>query len=306
MSAVLTDAVPRRRAGTFGHDQKVAWLFLVPVYTVLIGVAVFPIAYAFYTSLYRLNLARPNRTRLVWLDNYIDILSNATFWHAVERTVTYTVCTVIGSTLLALLVALFLNEAFRGRKLLAALLLVPWATPSVVNGLMWKWIYDPTFGSLNGLLLQVGMIESYRTWLGDPSITIYLIANAAIWKQMPLAAILLLVTLKSIPDDLYRAAKVDGADAIKRFVHVTLPGLRGGFMLVLIYETMISIRHFDLFMILTEGGPGDASYVLSWMIYIESFRSLNFGLGATLSFVLALVTFAFSWIFIRALGRRII
>ena len=201
--------------------------------------------------------------------------------------------------------ALLLNEVFPGQRLLSALLLVPWATPSVVNGLMWKWIYDPTYGLLNGLLVQVGLLERYRVWLGDPDITLLLIANAAIWKQMPLAALLMIVTMKAIPEDLYRAARVDGANIWQRFVHVTLPALRPGLMLVLVYETMISIRHFDLFLIMTQGGPGDASFTLSWLIYVETFRSLRFGTGAAMSYVLAITTFALSWAVIRFLGKRI-
>ena len=124
--------------------------------------------------------------------------------------------------------ALFLNEAFRGRRILAILLLVPWATPSVVNGLMWKWIYNSNYGVLNGLLHALGLIDNYKIWLADPDKTLLLIANAAIWKQMPLAAILLLVTMKSIPEDLYKAARVDGANVLQRFLHVTLPALRPG------------------------------------------------------------------------------
>jgi multiple sugar transport system permease protein len=215
------------------------------------------------------------------------------------------VVTVAATTVLAVLVALLLNEAFPGQRLLNALLLLPWATPSVVNGLMWKWIYDPSYGLLNGLLVQLGVLERYRAWLGDPDLTLLLIANAAVWKQMPLAALLLIVTMKAIPEDLYRAAKVDGAGAFRRFLHVTLPALRPGLMLVLVYETMISIRHFDLFLIMTQGGPGDASFTLSWFIYVETFRSLRFGTGAALSYILAMATFLLSYLFIRFLGRRL-
>ena len=214
--------------------------------------------------------------------------------------------TVTVTTLLALGVALLLNEAFPGQRLLSVLLLLPWATPSIVTGLMWKWIYDPSYGLLNGILLQLGLIERYQAWLGNPDKTIFLIANAAIWKQMPLAALLLLVTMKAIPADLYRAAKVDGATVLQRFIHVTLPALKPGFMLVLVYETMISIRHFDLFLIMTQGGPGDASFTLSWLIYIETFRSLRFGSGAAISYILAMLTFLLSWLFIRGLGKRLL
>lgn len=294
------------RVGRLTYDDRSALLLVMPVFLVLLAVAVFPILYSFYTSLFDINLSRPLRQPFVGLGNYWDILNDGRFWIAVQRTTVYTVTTVAVTTLLALVVALLLNEAFPGQRLLSVLLLLPWATPSIVTGLMWKWIYDPSYGLLNGILLQLGLIDRYQAWLGDPDKTIFLIANAAIWKQMPLAALLLLVTMKAIPADLYRAAKVDGANVLQRFVHITLPALKPGFMLVLVYETMISIRHFDLFLIMTQGGPGDASFTLSWLIYIETFRSLRFGSGAAISYILAMLTFLLSWLFIRTLGKRLI
>lgn len=289
----------------FGYDERSAAILVFPVVAVLLVVAAYPIFYSFWVSLHDIVLTRPLRRPFVGFDNYLRIFGDDRFWLAVTRTTVYTVVTVVVTTVLAVLVALLLNETFPGNRVLSALLLVPWATPSVVNGLMWKWIYDPTYGLLNALLLQLGLIERYRAWLGDPDLTLLLIANAAIWKQMPLAALLLIVTMKSIPEDLYRAAKVDGANVFQRFRHVTLPALRPGLMLVLVYETMISIRHFDLFLIMTQGGPGDASFTLSWLIYVETFRSLRFGTGAAMSYVLAMATFLLSWAMIRWLGKRI-
>ena len=288
----------------FNYEERSALLLILPVLVVLAVIAVFPILYSFYTSLFELNLARPLRRPFVGLDNYIRMLQEPRVQIAIARTAVYTLVTVAGTTLLALVVALFLNETFRGRRVLAVLLLVPWATPSVVNGLVWKWIYDSNYGVLNGVLKALGLIDRYIIWLGDPDKTLYLIANAAIWKQMPLAAILLLVTMKSIPEDLYKAARVDGANAIQRFLHVTLPSLRPGLMLVLVYETMISIRHFDLFMIMTQGGPSNASSTLSWQIYVESFVSLRFGSGSALAYILALATLLLGYLMIRLLRRE--
>jgi multiple sugar transport system permease protein len=298
-------SVLERIGRRFGYDERSAALLVLPVFAVLLAVAVYPILYSFYTSLYDINLTRPWRRPFVGLGNYARVFADENFWIAVNRTTVYTVVTVTVTTVLAVAVALLLNEAFPGRRLLAALVLLPWATPSIVNGLMWKWIYDPGYGLLNGILTQLGLLSRYTVWLGDPDKTIFMIANAAIWKQMPLAAILILVTMKAIPDDLYKAAKVDGAGVFQRFWHVTLPALKPGLMLVLVYETMISIRHFDLFLIMTQGGPGDASYTLSWQIYVETFRNLKFGIGAALSYILALATFGLSYAFIRALGRRL-
>jgi multiple sugar transport system permease protein len=169
---------------------------------------------------------------------------------------------------------------------------------------MWKWIYDSGYGALNGLLYQLDFIDKYMVWLGDADKTLALIANAFVWKEVPLATILLLVTMKSIPADLYGAAKVDGADVWRRFIHVTLPSMRPGLMLVMIYESMMAVRHFDLFFILTEGGPAEASHVLAWQVYVETFRKLAFGTGSALAYIMAVATFLLSFAIIRTLGRR--
>jgi ABC-type sugar transport system permease subunit len=289
----------------FNYEERSAGLFLLPLVIVLGGVAVFPIGYAFLLSLFRLKLTRPTNVPFVGVDNYVMLLRDPGFWAAAGRTAYFAVVVVAATTLLALFVALLLNETFRGRRVLGALILVPWAVPSVANGLMWKWIYNPDYGALNGALLQLGLIDRYTVWLGDPGKTLLLIANALVWKEVPLAAILLLVTMKAVPADLYRAAKVDGANIWQRFLHVTLPTLRPGFLLVIVFVSMIAVRQFDLFYLLTEGGPGDASSVTAWQVYVESFRNLSFGTGSALAYLLAMAVFALSWAVIRTLGRRL-
>lgn len=287
------------------YETRNAAILILPVAIVLMAVMVYPIVYSFYISLFSLKLTRPNRVPFVWFDNYLEILTDELFWTSAWRTFLFTVMSVSAIVVLACLVALLLNEAFRGRRLLATIVLAPWAIPTVANGLMWKWIYDSGFGALNGLLYQLGLIDEYLVWLGNPAITLPLIANAFVWKEVPLAAILILVTMKSISADLYRAAKVDGANVLQRFVHITLPSLRPGFMLVFIYETMMAIRHFDLFFILTAGGPGRASYVVSWQIYVETFNNLSFGTGNALAYIMAITTFALAYFIIRTLGGKL-
>jgi ABC-type sugar transport system permease subunit len=287
------------------YDTRTAWLFMTPVMAVLGVVTVFPIVYSLYISFFSLKLTRPARVPFVGLDNYTQVIGDELFWGAVSRTVLFTVVSVVAVSVIALLIALLLDQSFRGRRLLGALLLVPWAIPSVANGLMWKWIYDSNYGALNGLLRQLGAIAHYLPWLGDPDKTLFLIANAFVWKEVPLAAILILVTMKAIPADLYKAATVDGANRLQRFAHITLPSLRPGLMLVVVYVAMVAIRQFDLIYLLTEGGPAHASHVLSWQIYVETFRNLSFGTGAALSYILAIATFALAYFIIRALGQRL-
>jgi multiple sugar transport system permease protein len=305
MTLGITSARRSGRRFRVNYDEGNALLFTLPLAAVLFAVAVFPVVYSFYISLYSLKLTRPNRVPFVWLDNYWAVLSDPQFWEAVYRTASFSVMAVAAISVLGLLIALLLNEDFRGQRVLSALLLIPWAIPSVANGLMWKWIYDSNYGALNGLLFQLDFISTYMVWLGDANKTLPLIANAFVWKEVPLAAILLIVGLKTIPADLYAAAKVDGANAFKRFFHVTLPALGPSFALVIVYETMMAIRHFDLFFILTEGGPGDASHVVAWRIYVETFRNLSFGTGAAMSYILALVTLVLAYAVIRSLARRI-
>ncbi|HUG77351.1 MAG TPA: sugar ABC transporter permease [Burkholderiales bacterium] len=294
-----------RAAPVSRYDQAAAMWLLAPMLVVLLAVAVFPVLYSFWVSLFDLKLTRPHRVPFVWFENYATVFQDPLFWSSVWRTTWFTLMSVTAILVIALLIAILLNEEFPGRRFLSAMLLVPWAIPYVANGLMWKWIYDSGYGALNGLLLQLDFIDKYMFWLGDPDKTLALIANAFVWKEVPLAAILLLVGLKSIPADLYSAARVDGANLWRRFVHITLPGLRPAFMLVMIYETMMAIRHFDLFFILTEGGPAEASHVLAWQVYVETFRKLSFGTGSALAYIMALVTFLLAFWLIRMLGRKL-
>lgn len=290
---------------TSAYDQRSAMFFLAPMMLVLFVVAVFPVVYSFWISLHDLKLTRPNRVPFVWFDNYLKLFTDELFWESVARTVSFTVSSVLVVMVIATLMAMLLNEEFKGRRVLSAILLIPWAIPYVANGLMWKWIYDSGYGALNGLLMQLGFIDKYIVMLGDTDKTMGLITNAFVWKEVPLATILLLVTLKGIRADLYSAAKVDGANAWQRFIHITLPQLVPGFALVMIYESMMAIRHFDLFFILTEGGPADASHVVAWQVYVETFRKLAFGTGSALAYIMAVATFLLAYFVIRSTSKKL-
>lgn len=305
----MNDQKPKRRPWltlpSSRYDQHSAMLFLAPMMAVLMIVAVFPVLYSFWVSLHDLKLTRPHRVPFVWFANYVKIFQDTLFWESVLRTASFTVMSVLAIMVIATLMAMLLNEEFRGRRILSTILLIPWAIPYVANGLMWKWIYDSGYGALNGLLMQLGFIDKYIVMLGDVNKTMPLITNAFVWKEVPLATILLLVTLKSIRPDLYSAAKVDGANAWQRFIHITLPSLVPGFALVMIYESMMAIRHFDLFFILTEGGPADASHVLAWQVYVETFRKLAFGTGSALAYIMAVATFTLAFFIIRSTSRKL-
>ncbi len=286
-----------------GQEQRAAYTLLGPALVAMLLINLYPVAYAFWVSLHGYDLKRPNRFPFVGLDNLGEVAQSSYFQNALAHTLQFSIAAVVGVTVLGLLAGLVLNEHFRGQPWMYAIFLIPWAVPNVANGIMWKWIYDGSYGALNGALYSLGLIQSYQPMLSDPGRALWLVTQSYVWKELPLAGILFLTTLKSIPHDLYEAAKVDGASAIARFLHVTLPQLKPAIMLVLIYETVGALRTFDIIYVLTEGGPGDATSTLAWYTYVESFRNLNFGRGSALAFLGAIATFLLAVWYIRLLGE---
>jgi multiple sugar transport system permease protein len=286
------------------REDITSYYFLAPALALMLALNLYPILYSLWVSLHYYDLRYPASRPFTGLRNYLDYFASEYFWSSLQHTAVFVVASVVLTTIVGLAVALVLDQSFRGQGLLYLVILVPWAVPSVVNGLMWKWIYNSSFGALNGLLLSLGLIDRYQVFLGDPDRAMGMLINAFVWREVPLVAILFLTSLKAIPEDLYKAARSDGATALQRLVHITLPNLRTAFLLVLLYETMLTLRTFDLIYVLTEGGPGDATSVISWYTYRETFRNLNIGRGSALSYLIAITTFAIAFWYIRILAPR--
>jgi ABC-type sugar transport system permease subunit len=183
--------------------------------------------------------------------------------------------------------ALLLNEKFVGRNFLRALILIPWALPTIVNGALWMWIYQTGYGALNGLLLQLGLIDEPILWLGSSTLAMNMIIVADTWKVLPFYVILLLAGLQTIPAELYQAAAVDGANGWQRFRNVTLPSLRPVLLIILVLRTVDTFRVFDIIYQITQGGPGGGTTVVAYQAYQASFLQLQFGQGAAVAFVIA-------------------
>ena len=304
MSASVSDAAQRRAVVRERRRTLSAFALNSPAIVWLAVMAVIPIGWSFWTSLYSLNLRRPNRTRFVGLDNYIEMLGTPEFLNAVQVTAAFAAGTIILSSLVGLLLALLLNEDFPGRGLVRALTLVPWAMPPVVVGLVWTWIYDGRFGVLNAIFRSVGIIKESKAWALDPDFAMASLVMAQVWHQVPFVTIVFLASLQTIPDEFYEAAKVDGASRLRRFFHITLPWLSQGMLIVLITQTMEALRAFDLIFILTGGGPGNDTTVLGWLTYTTSFNFLDFGRGNAYAFVIALTTLLLAVFYIRLLWQR--
>ena len=300
-----TKAFAGLRSRGVGYDRPVfAYLLNAPALIAITLLAAYPIVNSAWISLHRYNLKRPNVFRFIGLENFASIVEAPEFWSALWITVQFTLLVVVTVSVLGVLVALLLNQPFRGRGFVRALVLLPWAIPPVVNGLMWQWIYDSKIGALNGLLVSLGVLSEYRGWLSDPTSALLALAFADVWNVLPLAVILLLAALQKIPAELYESARMDGAGPFQMFRHVTFPWLAQTLLVVLILQTLSAIRAFDVIYVLTAGGPGTATTTLVWKTYLTTFENLDFGLGNAYAWMVSLITFGFALVYFRVLYRR--
>ena len=255
-------------------------------------------------SLHKYNLKRPGIFKFVGLDNYAEILQSQEFMDALWVTLAFTGFAVLLVVLISIPIALLLNNRFPGCGLLRALILVPWAIPPVVNGLMWQWIYDSNVGALNGLLVSVGVLEDYRGWLSNTVYALIALVSAHVWNMLPIGVILLLAALQRIPSELYDAGRVDGCNDWQLFRSVTAPWLAQPLLVVLILQTMLAIRVFDVIYVLTAGGPGTATTTLTWKTYLTTFDSLDFGRGNAYAYTVSIITLCLALVYFRVLYRR--
>lgn len=283
------------------RETRLAYLLILPSLILMLGLIGLPVLYALWISLHRVSFLSPGQP-FIGLGNYLALLRNSDFWFSIQRTSYFTVVSLIVQTAAGLGIALVLNERFPGRTLLRGLILLPWAIPTVVNGVLWLWILDGSTGALNGLLKQIGLIKRNIIWLGRPLLAMNGVILADSWRMIPLYAIMFLAGLQAIPDDLYDAAKVDGAGVWARFRYITLPYLQSVILVVLVLRTLQTFRVFNIIYIMTKGGPANSTMVIAYLTYLNSFKFQNFGYGAALAFVIALTTLAIALVYIRLLS----
>ena len=277
-----------------------AWLTVSPVLLWIALFTLFPFGFAAYLSVHKYNLIQKDHP-FIGLRNYTRVLGDELFVVASKNTLLFTGASVVLITALGLGTALLLNHRLRGFGLLRALVLLPWALPMVSAGIIWKLMLHANFGAINGLLYQLGIIDGYITFLSQMPHAMLSVIFAQVWREFPLATILFLAGLQAIPSEYYDAAKVDGAGLFTRFRYVTFPLLRWTFLIVIVYETMIGLAVFDLVYVLTGGGPGTGTTLISWLAWITTFKSLNLGRGAALSFIMAIAFAALILVYLRML-----
>lgn len=270
--------------------QRLALFFIAPSLLVLLLLIGWPTIYSLFLSFQKVVIAGGKiGYEYVGLQNYLTLLEDVRFRQALGQTFLFTTLQVSGVVGISLVLALVLNQAVLGVGLFKRLFLLPWALPYVVNALMWGWIYHGNFGVLNAVLLKLGLIDHYHIWLAEPSEAMAVIIFASVWKAVPFAALVFLAALKTVPEELMDAAKVDGAGAGARFWHITLPWIRPVTLVLLVLQTMWSLKTFDLIWVLTEGGPMDKTMVLNVFAYQQSWQFFKFGYGAAASWLITVL-----------------
>jgi multiple sugar transport system permease protein len=284
----------RTRLGRRGYS----WVTLAPVLALVALFTLFPFGYAAWTSVHRHVLVLHDRP-YVGLRNYTNAIEDPLFADAIKSSVIFALVAVPVVTLVGLLVALLLNQRVRGFGILLVLVLLPWSIPTVSAGIMWRLLLHGDFGAIDGFLYRIGAIDTYIQWLSGSDLAMASVIVVHTWREFPLPAILFLAGLQTIPPELAEAARLDRAGAWQRFRHVTLPLLKAPLLIVLVYETIIALSVFDLVYVLTGGGPGSATTLFSWFTYTATFKYLNFGQGAALSFMMAAVLLVLILVYMR-------
>jgi multiple sugar transport system permease protein len=282
-------------------EKVYPYLSILPAFLVIALFTIYPVLYAVRISFYRYVLTKPNSHPFIGLKNFAEVINSYYFTNSLTITAVYTLAAVTGVLIFGLLVALLLNTKIRLANFLKIIILLPWAIPAVVGGLLWKWILNSDFGILNGVLYSLGLIKEYLPFLAQPTLAKASIVMAHVWKEGPLVAIFFLAGLQLIPHELYEAARIDGGGGWRLFRLITMPLLKPIFLVVLVYETMTAILTFDVIYVLTGGGPGDSTALLSWFAYAEIFKSLNLGHGVALAIVIAVITLILIILYLRAL-----
>ncbi len=285
------------------HQTRLAWLLILPMLVAVVLVAGYPLFQVIRFSLYSVDIARVHPPKWVGLGNYAELLQDPDFREALWNTVRFTAVSVFIETVLGLVVALVIHSQFAARGVVRAAILVPWAIPTVVSAQMWKWMLHDIYGFVNVVGVQFGLLSRKVAWLARPETAMGALIAVDVWKTTPFMALLLLAGLQLIPDELYEAARVDGASAWQQFLRITLPLLTPTLTVALVFRTLDALRVFDIVLVMTGGGNRTETLaVLNRRILID-FQDL--GYGSAISVVILILILLFVGLYLHTVGRTL-
>ncbi|WP_421981212.1 carbohydrate ABC transporter permease [Roseibium sp.] len=281
------------------------YALLSPAVLVTLAIVFFPMVQAAWMSLHDYVLWKPKAFTFVGLKNFWAALQDEVFWISFRHTVIWICLTIPAQLLLGLATALLLNQRFPWRPLARALIIIPWALPSVVIALMWVWIYDANYGVLNEFLLRMNILKSSIPWLADPDTALYAIILTLTWQGFPFFAVMILAGLQSIPKSYYEAAALDGASTLRQFWHITLPGISGVLVTAVLLRTIWVANSIDVIYVMTGGGPGYATYTLPLYAFVKARTNLDFGYGSALAVMFTLMLLGLVIVYLRRAGKAV-
>lgn len=303
--AALQPMTARRawRPGDISESSRWAYYLLLPSLMLVAAVAMYPVASGVWLGLQRYNLLRAPVPTFIGLGQYADLWTDSVFWTAAKNTLIWVIVGASSQFLLGLITALALNRpGLRALGLLRVGLLLPWLMPTVVAGHMWSLLLDSRLGVINDLLLRLGLVQGYVAWFAQAETALGAVLLVDLWKNFAFFTLLLLAGLQGVPEELYEAAEVDGANAFYQFWRITLPLLRPVIVAAVILRVIGLMNAPDLMIILTHGGPGLATHVLSLLAFNDAYTGFNFGAAAAIGTVMLVVLMAFTSVYVRVSG----
>ncbi|MFN2397074.1 MAG: carbohydrate ABC transporter permease [Gemmatimonadaceae bacterium] len=283
-------------------EGRLGWFLVAPALAVIALIALFPLAWTLWESLHLHDLRMPWLGRpFVGIENYVEIVRDARFWSAFGHTAFFSAVSITLELVLGLFLAIAMNRTFRGRGLVRAAVLVPWAIPTVVAALLWRFMFESQSGIANVVLVDVGILDQPIVWFIRTATAWVPVILADVWKTTPFVALLLLAGLQSIDQSLYEAAAVDGATPWWQLRHITLPLLKHAILVTLIFRTLDAFRVFDLIYVLTGGGPGTSTEPVALYTFNALLQNLRFGYGSALSVLIFAITFGLAMVYIKGL-----
>ena len=297
---------PRRGTKVRRQRVKAAWLFLAPMLIALTLVAGWPLVRTFFLSFTDASLSDLGAANLIGFENYLvyedgrwyGVLADSVWWQSVWNTVYFSVVSVSLEVVFGVIVALILNAEFKGRVIVRAAVLIPWAIPTIVSAQMWAWMLNDQFGIINHLLMSVGIIDAPIAWTANAAYSMWAVIMVDVWKTIPFVALLVLAALQMLPKDCYEAAEVDGIHTLRVFFKVTLPLITPALMVAVIFRLLDALRVFDVIYVLTSNSTSTMSMSVYARQQLVEFQDVGYGSAAStlLFLIIALATVAYLYV----------
>ena len=284
--------------------QLVGYTFVTPTLLIIALILVYPVLQSIVLSVGDNGFGGMDEYKFVGLRHYVDLLENERFWNSLKVTFVFTLISIPLELVLGIFLAVLMNESFRGKGVARLAVLFPWALPTALNALIWRWMYNADYGLFNDLGLKSGIIEQPINWFGDETLAMASMVIVSVWKTSSFMALIILAGLQSIPKELYEAGRMDGMSRWREFREITLPLVKGSLMVALIIRSMDALRTFELPFNLTDGGPVSSTETLSLYAYKTIFEFIEFNSGSAIVIVQFLVIFALSLVYIFALRPK--